>query len=418
MADLTVELYGTIVGELVGTSPRTFDFRSASTALETFGLGSTVLSEAVPFDVVPNRGRAAHRRNFFTELLPEDNLRTYLARQAGLSEADTIGLLSHYGRDVAGALQVWDPDNPGEPRTPFANPIDDDTIADLLRDARTYPLGNSVETGKSLINGVQTKIVLVREDDRWKRPEDGFPSTHILKPRLDDTSTIVFDEEYGSRLARLLGLATHATWIDRFDDVDTLVVERYDRSASSPDGRIHQEDMNQVLGASGPEKYQKLGGRVSSRRIAHVLRTVTDADSLLRFARLTVLAAAVGDLDLHAKNVSLLHPFEAPRSLAPAYDVVPMAHLDNDHEMALAVNGVYSHAAITIDDLISETEGWGLRDARAVVLDSVAEIRSLARVEAPLAGSWSGLQEDIASFTENLLAGRAIGGSRQFGAGA
>jgi len=414
MADLSVELYGTHVGDLVGTNPRAFDFRPSVTGRRSFGLGSTILSEAVPLEAVPNRGRVARRRNFFTELLPEGDQRTYLAQQAGLSEADTIGLLSHYGRDVAGAVQIWDPENFGEPRTPFTTPVGDDEVAEMLRNSRKYPLGNIVESGKSLLNGVQTKIVLVRGDDAWLRPGDGFPSTHILKPQLDDASSIIFDEEYGSRLARLLGLADHATSIERFDGLATLVVQRYDRSPSSPDGRIHQEDMNQALGAGGVEKYQKLGGKVSLQRIAQVLRSAGDSESLVRFARLNVLAVAVGNLDMHAKNVSLLHPFNEPRRLAPAYDMVPMAHLDNDHEMALAVNGVYAHGAITADDLVTETDGWGIRDARALVVGALEEIHALADREAPLAQAWAGVQSDVMTFTANLLAGAAVGSSSRF----
>ena len=78
MADLRVELYGELVGHLVGANRRTFDFVTHANAIATFGLGSTILSESVPFDLVVNRARAARRRNYFAELLPEgsalDNL--------------------------------------------------------------------------------------------------------------------------------------------------------------------------------------------------------------------------------------------------------------------------------------------------------------------------------------------------------
>lgn len=47
-----------------------------------------------------------------------------------------------------------------------------------------------------------------------------------------------------------------------------MVIERYDRSPDAPQGRIHQEDFNQVLGAAGNVKYQKYSGRVSLERIA------------------------------------------------------------------------------------------------------------------------------------------------------
>src|SRR5665647_3907020 len=58
MADLRVELYGQLVGHLVGTDWRTFDFRTARAAVERFSLGSTILSEAIPLELVPTRARA------------------------------------------------------------------------------------------------------------------------------------------------------------------------------------------------------------------------------------------------------------------------------------------------------------------------------------------------------------------------
>src|SRR5665811_1267547 len=82
MADLRVELYGQLVGHLVGTDWRTFDFRTAREAVERFSLGSTILSEAIPLELVPTRARAERRRTFFAELLPEGRALTRLAAAA------------------------------------------------------------------------------------------------------------------------------------------------------------------------------------------------------------------------------------------------------------------------------------------------------------------------------------------------
>ena len=128
-----------------------------------------------------------------------------------------------------------------------------------------------------------------------------------------------------------------------------VVIERYDRSPDAPQGRIHQEDFNQVLGAAGNQKYQKYGGKVSLERIARVFSAIGDRDSLERLFKLVVVSVAVGNLDLHAKNVSLLHRPDGSMTLSPAYDVVPQAHQPNDGEVALAVGGEYRHAAITME---------------------------------------------------------------------
>jgi serine/threonine-protein kinase HipA len=66
---------------------------------------------------------------------------------------------------------------------------------------------------------------------------------------------------------------------------------------------------------------------------------------------MVILAVGIGNLDMHTKNIGLLHPADGDLQLAPAYDVVPHAHLQNDGRLALAVNGHYHHAELTRDDL-------------------------------------------------------------------
>lgn len=112
MADLIAELYGTRFCTLKGDS-RTFDLEFEPSAVRTFGIDSPILSVAVPLALVPTRAHKRKRRNFFQELLPEGRMLKRLAQEADVSESDTIGLLRRYGRDVAGALQIWDPDEPG-----------------------------------------------------------------------------------------------------------------------------------------------------------------------------------------------------------------------------------------------------------------------------------------------------------------
>src|SRR5690606_40375320 len=90
MADLVVELYGVRVGMLVGSDWRTFDFRAERSTFDIFGVGSTVRSFAVPLEPAPTRSRAARRRNYFGELLPEGRMLTRMADQAGPAPYDAI----------------------------------------------------------------------------------------------------------------------------------------------------------------------------------------------------------------------------------------------------------------------------------------------------------------------------------------
>ena len=315
-------------------------------------------------------------------------------------------LLAAYGRDVAGAVQIYDPDRPGESGSPHANPLGDGVVGRLLRGIQAQPLGNAPVTGKSSLAGVQEKVVVARLDGAWHQVHDGFPSTHIIKLTPPEHPTLIFDEEYGTRIACLLGLTDRPAWPADFDGVPGLVIERYDRSDG---GRIHQEGFNQVLRARGDQKYQAIGGQVSLRRIAQVFAARGDGAGLGRLLDQLTVAVAVGNLDWHAKNVSLLHPLDGPAELAPAYDVVALRHQPNDGAMALAVNGRYAHASLTVDDIAAEARSWGVRDAGTRVLDLLERVRAVAAEEEPDERAHPVVAGQIRGFVANLLGGRPAG---------
>lgn len=409
MTRLVVELYGERVGWLQGDDRRSVDFELDVAALDRFTLNSTVLSCAVPLALKRNRARAAHRRAFFEGLLPEGDVLEALARELRVQPFDTMALLESFGRDVAGAVQIWNPDRPDEPRTPALAPVTDEQIAAMLRDVFVSPLANTPGRGGTSLAGIQGKLVLARTGGAWHRVLDGAPSTHIVKPASQSAPTMIFDEEFGARLARTVGLIDYDVEIRRFDGVPALVVERYDRAPDAPQGRIHQEDLAQALGASPREKYQR-HGTLTMARMAQVLSRVAGAEGVRELLRVTTLAVALGNLDLHAKNISMLHLLDESARIAPAYDMVPMAHQTGvDGQLAFAVNGQYRHAAVTLDDLVMEAASWGVRDARPVTVDTLESIRDAAKGLDPVEGSHPRLADDVVRFSSNLLDGRGAG---------
>ncbi|WP_291380522.1 HipA domain-containing protein [Demequina sp.] len=399
---LAVELHGTIIGTLEGDA-RSFDFIPSAEAVERFGANSSVLSVAIPLVPRQRRDQSGRRRNWFAELLPEGDQYDYMLQQAGLRAGDTPRFLARYGRDMAGALQLWDLDDPAEPAEPGVRPVTAAQIRGLLEDPIGSPLANAPQVGKSSLGGVQPKIVLARTDEGWAQALGGHPTTHILKPQLKgDKATVIFDEEYGSRLARRMGLATFQTRVEEFDGLAALVIERYDRVDGQ---RVHQEDFSQALGASQNQKYQEMGGVVSLRRVAETLVRHAPGQDLARLARMVILAVGIGNLDMHAKNIGLLHPADGSVQLAPAYDVVPQAHLNNDGKIALAVNRKYRHGDITRDDLLAEFTSWGLNRAAATIADTLDQLAEAATDEVPLDGAFPALQEQILGFIETLRGG-------------
>ena len=405
MSSLEVHLYETHVGDLVGNSWRDFDFVAMGAAIDRFGVGSTVLSESVPLVPRQPRGKAARRRMFFDELLPEGAARQRLADRARVTPMDTLGLLAAYGRDVAGAVQVFDPTAADAADPPRARALSTADIVDLLDDVAAFPLANAPMSGKASLAGVQEKVLLARVGDRWAQCLYGYPSTHILKPVARSHSDMIYNEEYASRLARALGLAPYATWIETFEGTDALVIERYDRDDEIPGRRLHQEDFNQALGASGAEKYQEHSGKVSLGRVASVVASSVGLAGLERLLTLLTLTVAVGNLDMHAKNISLLHPPEGPARLAPAYDVVPLTHYPGiDGRMAMAINDVYEHSRIRRNDLIAEAGRWGLGGGRAeeVIDQAVKVVRSTVKHESPHARAVPGLPALIDSLAVRI----------------
>lgn len=382
---LAVELYGTVIGEVEGgTRPELLTFRASEAGLERFGEGSRILSLALPLSARASRS-AIRTHAFFAGLLPEGRALSFLARQAALRERDVIGLLAHYGRDTAGAVQLWDVDDPTEPRQPVTRPVDEQQIGALLRD-RVESLGNVTGTGKSLVAGMQPKIVLSRADGAWSLAEGGAPTTHILKPAASD-QTPIFREHFGLALARAIGLTRGSAALRDFDGVPTLVIERYDRAAAAPTGRIHQEDLAQVLGIVGDAKYQELGGQASLQRIAQEL----DPEQLLPLAARVAFTFAINDLDQHAKNVSVLHHIDGRVELSPHYDAVPFAHGSADGRFALAIDGSYADAEVTVQHVVREVERWGVRNGAAIVATTLErlggaldDVEPDARVPEPL----------------------------------
>lgn len=396
---LAVELYGTRLATLAG-SENDFDLTISNDAYQRFGINSSIFSLTTPLAPMLRRDHAERRRNWFRELLPEGDQRAFMLANAGLRDDDTLGFLARYGRDFAGALQIWDLDDPTEPRVPKLRALTDKAISSLLTDPARTPLGNDALLGKSSLGGVQPKIVLVKTETGWAQALGGYPTTHILKPQLDGVySSVIFDEEYGSRLARRVGLSTHSTTITQFGDTQALAIERFDRESGR---RIHQEDFSQILGVSGNQKYQEIGGRVSLGRAASTLGRFTDRQEIMSLAQLVIFATAIGNLDMHTKNISVLHSASGVPRLAPAYDMVPQLHMPGDGRMALAINGKYRHRDITGSDLTAELSSWGIRNASTLVQKELEQLTRAAEEETPLPGAAESLQETILATAHRL----------------
>jgi serine/threonine-protein kinase HipA len=362
MGSLAVELYGVVIGylEFLDEDTRVFDFRASPEGLSAFSLQSRIMSLAVPLEPNPDRERVFNRRNFFHGIIPEGKARLNLAHLTGVSPTDTVGLLAARGLDVAGALMIYGQDNRPSQALEVRR-VSNRQIRQMLVNDEEFPLGNVRETGRTSLAGFQDKVVLAQIAGQWHLAENGVPSTHILKPFTERWPTLIYDEAWSLELARTIGLLSYDSYLQSFDGLDTLIIARFDRDPAVPGQRIHQEDFTQAFGIPDEVKYEELGEAWSLERIADALYQYADQADIEKFARQVLYALAIGNLDMHAKNIGLLHPPDETVGLAPAYDVPPLAHHGLGENLAFRVDGVIRYPLVTTDHIVREFLRWEVK---------------------------------------------------------
>jgi serine/threonine-protein kinase HipA len=253
-----------------------------------------------------------------------------------------------------------------------AEPLDDETLAALVRDLRSAPLGVGGRVRISL-PGVQEKLVLTRmPHGAWGRPVDGTPSTHILKPEIAAFPDTVENEAFCMRLAAHLGLPAATVATTEIGGRKVIVVERFDRQVSE-DGavaRVHQEDFCQATGVPPETKYEEDGGP-SLRRIAGILAEVAEPNSMERLLGAVTVNALIGNGDAHAKNFSLLHTASGALALAPLYDLLSTLYYGDDR-LAMYIDNVHRTNRVTAERIANEAASWGLaRERAAEIVDDL-----------------------------------------------
>lgn len=256
-------------------------------------------------------------------LLPEGEPLRAMTRALGASPEDVLGLIIETGSDLAGALSIGTA-APGGP--PDLRTIPDDAaleriIADLP--ARPFLVG---EDGVSMSSaGAQDKLPVAVRDNHLAVPINGAPSTHILKPDNSRLPDSVQNEALCMMLARRVGLPTAPVTTGKAGGRSYLLVTRYDReSGEGGTRRIHQEDFCQALGRVPSAKYEfnRTGRRGPSlAEMFALVRQHMTARDITWLLDAVIFNIAIGNVDSHAKNYSILLRPEGPR-LAPLYDLM------------------------------------------------------------------------------------------------
>jgi serine/threonine-protein kinase HipA len=302
-------------------------------------------------------------RGFFSGILPEGENREVIARNLGITAKNDVKMLEQIGGECAGAITFIPPGAvlaaPGNSYRFLTEP----ELAEILRQLPRRPLLAGEEHIRFSLAGAQDKLAVYVNDNQIALPLDGSPSTHILKPRIGGLDGIVVNEFLCIRLAKAIGLMTASVTMQSAEEIDYLLVERYDRIRTEDQSlqRLHQEDFCQALGIISEYKYQNEGGP----SLLQCFRLLREASALpvIDLGRLldaVVFNFLIGNYDAHGKNFSLLYTKAGKTSFAPLYDLICTAYYpDLSQKMAMKIGGEYESTKIYLRhfDRLAEEAG-------------------------------------------------------------
>jgi serine/threonine-protein kinase HipA len=375
---LDVHLHEELVGHLIQDDGGQMSFEYLDSWLAK--PGSAALSQSLPLR--KERFPAKECRGFFGGILPEESKREIIARNLGISARNDYAMLEQIGGECAGAVTFVPAGQEVPKRNYHYRKLDAKELAGILRELPKRPLLAGEKGIRLSLAGAQDKVAVRIEGDEVLLPLEGAPSTHILKPAVERFAGVVFNEALCMTLAAHMNLPVARVEARKVEDVDYLLVERFDRKHVMIDGtpaveRLHQEDFCQAQNIVSEMKYQKEGGP-SFKQCFALLRNVSttpviDLASLLDAAIFNYL---VGNNDAHGKNFSLVYPDKEIR-LAPLYDVIStIFYPELNIEMAMRIGREYSSDKVTPKDFEQLAEDAGL--AKPLVRRRVPELATVA----------------------------------------
>ena len=297
---------------------------------------------------------------FFENLLPPDQVRRKLGPVLRISRHNIFGFLEALGGDCAGAIALWPRGGRPNDAPERLKELDEEESAQILASLKKRPLFvNGVDGYRISGAGAQSKLIARIVDGRIVLPLFGAPSTHIIKPSVEDYPDTVYNELFSMRLAERVGLSVAPCGVMEIRGNAYYWTQRYDREVV--DGRIrrlHQEDFCQILGVPGERKYESEGGPTFAECMAALAdMNVSLAD---RFSFIDRLAFnyLIGNADAHGKNSSLLYRGSGGKKLAPLYDVMSTEIYEHlSRVAAMSIGG-----ATRIDDVTRESFASAARE--------------------------------------------------------
>lgn len=281
---------------------------------------------------------------FFANMLPEEELRNYLAQRAGVNPKREFFLLWVLGKDLPGAVKIRPAD--GEAWPPDADDNDERDARDRKRKALRFSLA-----------GVQLKFSAVNKATGGLTiPAQGVGGSWIVKLPSAKYEGVPENEFSMMTLAAKLGMDVPEMKLVDLEDVEGLpdgigdlkgqafAIKRFDREE---DERVHIEDFAQVYDVYPEDKYK----RASYKNIASVIAAESGEADVVEFIRRLVFNTMIGNADMHLKNWSLIYPDKRAARLAPAYDFLSTIPYIPDEKAALKYARTKRMAEFDLDEL-------------------------------------------------------------------
>ena len=132
---------------------------------------------------------------FFENLLPPDQVRRKLGPILHLSRHNVFGFLEALGGDCAGAISLWPHGEKPVSGNERVKRLDEDEAAEILASLKKRPLYvNGIDGYRISGSGAQNKLIARIADGHIELPLFGAPSTHIIKPAIQDYEDSVYNE--------------------------------------------------------------------------------------------------------------------------------------------------------------------------------------------------------------------------------
>lgn len=281
---------------------------------------------------------------FFEGLLPEGDFLKAISRTLHISARNPFQLLAEIGGECAGAISVG-PEGGPAPGSAGQPPrwLGEGELAELLGQLPKRPLLGTIDEDGFRISlaGAQDKVGVLFDGERIGLSAGRPPSTDIVKAPIPGVVDAVTNEAFCMTLAAQAGLDVASAQPRLADGLEYLLVHRYDRAESAPDGRLHQEDFCQALGLVPAVKYENEGGPTVAD-CGQLLRrhSAAPARDVIAFLDALLFNFIVANHDAHAKNYSLLLDGPGAIRLAPLYDLLSIAVIEGaSRKLAMKYGG-------------------------------------------------------------------------------